>query len=83
MKFAQKLFSGNRCSDHMTVLNAFYQWESLFCRNIDTTEFCDSNMLSLPSLTTIADVRVKFIKIYLNSFFKLNFNLCICYLATT
>lgn len=55
---AQRAFSGNRCSDHLTVLNAFHQWENLFRRDIDTTEYCARKMLSLPSLTTTADVMV-------------------------
>lgn len=55
---AQRAFSGNRCSDHLTVLNAFHQWQSLIYRNIDTTEFCEHKMLSQPSLTTTADVMV-------------------------
>ncbi|XP_022167135.1 dosage compensation regulator [Myzus persicae] len=53
---AQRAFSGNRCSDHLTVLNAFHQWQSLVYRKIDTTEFCERKMLSQPSLTTTADV---------------------------
>ncbi|XP_060872355.1 dosage compensation regulator [Metopolophium dirhodum] len=53
---AQRAFSGNRCSDHLTVLNAFHQWQSLVYRNIDTTEYCERKMLSQPSLTTTADV---------------------------
>jgi len=53
---AQRAFSGNRCSDHLTVLNAFHQWQSLIYRNIDTTEYCERKMLSQPSLTTTADV---------------------------
>jgi len=55
---AQRAFSGNRCSDHLTVLNAFHQWASLFQRNIDTTDYCERKMLSQPSLTTTADVTV-------------------------
>jgi ATP-dependent RNA helicase A len=55
---AQRALSGNRCSDHLTVLNAFHQWESLFRRNIDTTDYCERKMLSQPSLTTTADVTV-------------------------
>jgi len=58
MTQAQCYFSGNRCSDHLTVLNAFHQWQSLIYRNIDTTEFCERKMLSQPSLTTTADVTV-------------------------
>ncbi|XP_050427766.1 dosage compensation regulator [Adelges cooleyi] len=54
---AQRALSGNRCSDHLTVLNAFQQWESLYQRNIDTTEYCARKMLSQPSLTTTADVK--------------------------
>ncbi|KAF0752625.1 dosage compensation regulator isoform X2 [Aphis craccivora] len=53
---AQRAFSGNRCSDHLTVLNAFHRWQSLIYRNIDATEFCERKMLSQPSLTTTADV---------------------------
>ncbi|XP_027854548.2 dosage compensation regulator isoform X1 [Aphis gossypii] len=53
---AQRAFSGNRCSDHLTVLNAFHRWQSLIYRNVDTTEFCERKMLSQPSLTTTADV---------------------------
>lgn len=55
---AQRAFSGNRCSDHLTVLNAFHRWQSLIYRNVDTTEFCERKMLSQPSLTTTADVTV-------------------------
>jgi len=55
---AQRAFSGNRCSDHLTVLNAFHRWQSLIYRNIDATEFCERKMLSQPSLTTTADVTV-------------------------
>jgi len=55
---AQRAFSGNRCSDHLTVLNAFHQWQALAYRDIDTTEYCERKMLSLPSLTTTADVTV-------------------------
>lgn len=58
---AQRAFSGNRCSDHLTVLNAFHQWENLFRRDIDTTEYCARKMLSLPALTTTADVEVLYI----------------------
>ncbi|XP_050532289.1 ATP-dependent RNA helicase A protein [Daktulosphaira vitifoliae] len=56
---AQRALSGNRCSDHLTVLNAFQQWDSLFQRNIDTTEYCERKMLSQPSLVTTADVKVQ------------------------
>lgn len=55
---AQRAFSGNRCSDHLTILNAFHQWQSLSLRNIDTTDYCERKMLSLPSLSTTADVTV-------------------------
>lgn len=55
---AQRALSGNRCSDHLTVLNAFQQWHSLYQRNIDTTEYCERKMLSQPSLVTTADVKV-------------------------
>lgn len=54
---AQRAYSGNRCSDHLTVLNAFHQWESL-SRSIDTTDYCERKMLSQPSLVTTADVTV-------------------------
>lgn len=56
MTHSQRAFSGNRCSDHLTVLNAFHRWQSLIYRNIDATEFCERKMLSQPSLTTTADV---------------------------
>lgn len=54
---AQRAYSGNRCSDHLTVLNAFHQWESL-SHTIDTTDYCERKMLSQPSLVTTADVTV-------------------------
>eukprot|EP00102_Acyrthosiphon_pisum_P022829 XP_016660039.1 PREDICTED: dosage compensation regulator-like isoform X3 [Acyrthosiphon pisum] len=52
---AQRAFSGNRCSDHLALLNAFQQWQSLDYCNINPTEYCERKMLSEPSLTTTAD----------------------------
>lgn len=57
---AQRVLSGNRCSDHLTVLNVFHQWLSLFRRGIDTTDYCERKMLSQPSLSTTADVSVHY-----------------------
>lgn len=58
---AQRILSGNRCSDHLTMLNAFHRWSSLFHRNINTTDYCEHKMLSQPSLITIADIAVLYI----------------------
>jgi len=55
---SQRAFSGNRCSDHLALLNAFHEWQSLAYCNINPTEYCERNMLSQQSLTTTADAMV-------------------------
>lgn len=55
---AQRVFSGNRCSDHLTMFNAFHRWSSMFRHDIDTSDYCSRKMLSKPSLVTIADIAV-------------------------
>ncbi|CAI6362148.1 unnamed protein product [Macrosiphum euphorbiae] len=62
---AQRAFSGNRCSDHLALLNAFHQWQSLAYCNINPTEYCENKMLSQPSLTSTADVMEQLKEIFI------------------
>lgn len=56
----QRTFSGNRCSDHLTVLNAFHKWSSSCHRDINTTNYCNNKMLSQTSLKITKNVTVLF-----------------------
>jgi ATP-dependent RNA helicase A len=58
LPFSHKRFAGHRASDHLAMLNAFYQWERTRSDGEEAEHtFCQANHLAHPSLRMAAEAR--------------------------
>jgi ATP-dependent RNA helicase A len=58
LPFAHRRFAGHRASDHLAMLNAFYQWDRTRANGEEGEfSFCEMNHLALPSLRMAAEAR--------------------------
>lgn len=59
LSWVHRRFAGSRWSDHLTMLNAFTQWEEARMHgDMSEQNFCDQFSVSLPTMRVTADAKV-------------------------
>lgn len=59
LTYQQRAFAGNRCSDHVAMLNAFLAWEDVRQNGPYAEEnFCEHKQLSIPTLRVTWEAKV-------------------------
>lgn len=59
LSYQQRAFAGNRCSDHIAMLNAFQTWEDVRQNGPNAEEnFCEHKQLSVPTLRVTWEAKV-------------------------
>lgn len=66
MTYAQRMFSGSRCSDHIAMLNAFTLWSRISRRGPEAEQnFCEQKQISLPTMRVTSEAKVNINIFYL------------------
>ncbi|XKL60293.1 hypothetical protein PGB90_001309 [Kerria lacca] len=70
LTFAQKSFSGNRYSDHITMLNAFKTWSRIAKRGPEAEEsFCEQKQISIPTMRVTSEAKRQLKNLLINAGF--------------